>query len=137
MEALLAGWIAGYAVSISSTVVLTYLAMREGGRVMAARLVAREVPGPLLAVLISIGNTLIWTAAGLVLGAAYGMGDFGEAAGGLGSPSLGFTATMLTLAVAPLILLSVLWRRDWWVWLLACVPFAAAFGWLLPHLAAR
>lgn len=137
MAGVLAGWIAGYALSITSTVVLTYLAMRESSRTLAERLIAREVPGPLLAVPISIGNVLVWTAAGLLLGAVYDIGDFDAAADGLGSPSLGFTLAMLTLAAAPLVVLSVLWPRDWWVWLLACAPFAAAFGWLLPHLAGR
>jgi hypothetical protein len=134
---ILAGWFAGYAVALAWTIVLTYLAMhvRTGG--ILGRVLSPEMPGPLLAVPVSIGNVLLWTLVGLVLGAIYQVGDLDTAPDGLGSPSVGFTVGMASLAVVPLIVLLVLWPRDWWAWILGCASFAAAFGWLLPHLAGR
>lgn len=137
MAPILAGWFAGYSVAISTTIVLTYLAMRVRTGGLAGRVFAQEMSGPLLAVPISIGNALLWTLLGMGLGAVYQIGDLDSTSDGLGSPSLGFTVGMVSMAAAPLIVLVMLWPRDWWAWLLGCASFAAAFGWLLPHLAGR
>lgn len=137
MAPVLAGWFAGYSVAISTTVVLTYLAMRVRSGGLVGRVFAQEMPGALLAVPISIGNALLWTLIGLGLGAIYQVGNLDSTSNGLGSPSVGFTVGMVAMAAAPLIVLSVLWPRDWWAWLLGCGSFAAAFGWMLPHLAGR
>ncbi len=133
----LAGWFAGYTVALSTTVILTYLAMRIRTGGIVGRVFSQEMPGPLLAVPISIGNALLWTLVGLILGAVYQMGELDSSANGLGSPSVGFTVGMVSAAAVPLIVLSVLWPRDWWAWLVGRLSFAAAFGWLLPHLAGR
>ena len=136
MAPVLAGWFAGYVMAMSSTVVLTYLAVRVRPG-FVARFFSRELPAPILAVPVSLGNALFWTLVGLVLGAVYDVADLGATESGLGSPSLGFTVAMVSLASAPLVVLTVLWPRQWALWLLASGTFAGSFGWLLPHLAGR
>lgn len=137
MAPVLAGWFAGYCVAMATTIVLSYLAMRVGRGGVVGRVFSQEMSGLLLAVPISIGNALLWTFVGLGLGAIYKIGELDSSPNGLGSPSVGFTVSMVSAAVVPLIVLSVLWPRDWWAWLLGCASFAAAFGWLLPHLAGQ
>jgi len=70
------GWAAGYAMAILSTVAFTYLAFQPGPQKFVQRWIDPRVPGFLLAVPISIGTTIIWTMAGLVLASAYIVGGF-------------------------------------------------------------
>ena len=61
----------------------------------------------------------------------------GAGPGALGSPSLAFLVAIGGLAALPLPLLVILWPRRWWVWTTMSAAFLAAFGWLMPLLAAR
>lgn len=137
MDAVIAGWVAGYAMALVSTAALTYLLVDLRNTEFMERVVAREVPGALLAVPISIGMVVGWTMLGLLAGIVFSVGDLGGTRDGLGSPALGFTVAILALAAAPAVVLIVLWPRRWWLWFLLSASFAGAFGWLMPLLAAR
>jgi hypothetical protein len=137
VEAVVAGWVAGYVMAVASTIVLTYLVLTMPREGWLNRWVAAEVPGMLLAVPLFTGAVLAWTMAGLILGAVYEVADLDGTRDGLGSPSLGFTLAMLALAWVPLPPLIAASRRRWWLWALLSALFAGLFGWLLPHLAGR
>ena len=137
MNAVIGGWAAGYVMAILSTFALTYLAFQPGPQKFVQRRIDPGVPGLLLAVPISIGTTVIWTMAGLVLASAYVLGGFDDRSGALGAPSWQFALTMVILALLPLPVLVVLSGRLWWLWLAMSVAFAGLFGWLMPLLAER
>ncbi len=138
MNAVLAGWAAGYAMAIITTIALVFLALRltdDGG--MLDRWVAREVPRPILAVPIFLGATLLWTMAGLVFGSLYEVGNFAARPGALGSPGWPFLLIVAAVAWFPLPPLLIFARRFWALWCGLTLAFIALFGWLLPLLAAR
>jgi hypothetical protein len=137
VEPVIAGWAAGYAMALASTAALTYLVVTSPRAGWMERVVAREVPGALLAVPLFTGLIVLWTMVGLVLGAVYEVADLGDRRSGLGSPSLLFTLLVLGLAWLPLPPLVALFPRRWWLWALMSVLFAGLFGWLMPHLAGR
>ncbi len=135
MEAVIAGWLLGYAMAIASTAALTFLVTRQRDASILSRWFSPDVPGALLAVPISIGTTLGWTMIGLVLGSLYEVGDFEGRRDILGSPSGVFTLIILALAWFPLPPLVIFFRRYWWVWLAMSLLFVVLFGWAMPLLA--
>lgn len=137
MNAVIGGWAAGYVMAILSTLALTYLAFQPGPQKFVQKRIDPEVPGLLLAVPISIGTTVIWTMAGLVLASAYVLGGFDDGPGALGAPSWQFALIMAVLALLPIPVLLVLSGRLWWLWLAMSLAFAGLFGWLMPLLAER
>lgn len=138
MNALLAGWAAGYIMAVASTAALVFLVVRLSmAGAWLDRWVASEVPRPLLAVPISLGATFAWTMIGLLLASFYEVAEFEAKPGALGSPSLPFTLIIVVLAFLPLPPLLLLARRYAWLWGALSVLFAALFGWMMPVLAAR
>jgi hypothetical protein len=123
--------------AILSTFALTYLAFQPGPQKFVQTRIDPGVPGLLLAVPISIGTTVIWTMAGLVLASAYVLGGFEDRPGAFGAPSWQFALSMGVLALLPLPVLVVLSGRLWWLWLTMALAFAGLFGWLMPLLAER
>jgi hypothetical protein len=137
MGAIIAGWVAGYAMSLVTTVALVYLAFQFRMHPAVERRVDPEVPGLLLAVPISTGAAIAWTLVGVLLGMLYHLGELESQRGGLGSPSMPFSVSMLIVSLFPVPpLLAVAWRF-WWLWLGLSFSFAALFGWMLPILAGR
>lgn len=136
MEAVIAGWLAGYCMGIASTVALTILAMKSRAGRFTEKWIAEEVPGPLVGVLIFMGASVGWTAIGLVLGSAYEVSNAKDGRDGLGSPSIVFTIAMLGLAWVPLPPLVMFSRKFWWLYTIMCALFAGLFGWFLPILGA-
>jgi hypothetical protein len=120
-----------------TTCALTYLAFQPGPQKLVQSWIDPGVPGLLLAVPISIGTTVIWTMAGLVLASAYVLGGFEDKPGALGAPSWQFALIMAVLALLPIPVLVVLSGRLWWLWLTMSLAFAGLFGWLMPLLAER
>ncbi len=79
----------------------------------------------------------VWILVGAVLGLIYRASETVSPGGGLGSPNLAYTVAVLVGAAAAAVPLAVLLRRVvYWLVGLTLV-FVGAFGWLLPHLAAR
>lgn len=134
MEAVIAGWLAGYAMGVASTIALTILAVRSRAGRFTERWVAQEVPGVLLGVLIFMGASVGWTAIGLVLGSAFEVTNAKSGRDGLGSPSLVWTIIILGLAWVPLPPLVMFSRKFWWLYASMCAIFAGLFGWAMPIL---
>ncbi|MBA4180283.1 MAG: hypothetical protein C0506_06810 [Anaerolinea sp.] len=137
MNAVIGGWIAGYAMGLASTAALTFLATRMRDAAFVERWVARDVPGVLLAVPLFTGAALSWTMIGLLLGGLYEAGSFASKPGILGAPSWAFLLLVSALAWLPLPILVMVGRRYWWLWAAMSACFVGLFGWLMPLLAER
>lgn len=137
MEAVVSGWLAGYAEGVIFTVAITILAVKSRAGRFTEKWVAEEVPGVLLGVIIFLGASIGWTMVGLIIGSAYEVTNAKAGRDGLGSPSLVFTIVILGLAWLPLPPLLIFSRKFWWLWLLICGSFALLFGWLVPIAASR
>jgi hypothetical protein len=137
VNAVVGGWVAGYAMAVLSTIALTYLAMRPGAAAFAGHWLAVDVSRTLVAIPIFVGTTLAWTMAGLILGSAYRVGGFDEKAGAMGAPSWVFLLLIGAIAWLPLPVLVLLGRRYWWLWCSMSLAFVGLFGWLMPVLAER
>jgi hypothetical protein len=137
VEAVIAGWAAGYAMGILSTVAVVIILVRDDEAAFFGSVFDPQVSRPLIAIPFFVGATIVWTMIGLVLGSAYRVGGFEESAGGLGSPSMSFTLAMVTMGALPTLVGCVIWPRHWKIWLSLGVGFAALFGWAVPHLAGQ
>ena len=137
MAALIGGAIAGYVMSMLTSVAVTYLVFRARDDELVERWVARDVPGPLLLVPILTASVLGWVFVGLVASIIYEVADLGAQPDGLASPSAVFTIIAVVFSIAPALLLAILWPRLWWMWVALGLPCVGLFGWLLPHLAGR
>lgn len=137
MSAILAGWMAGYAMAIATTLAVVFLLSKMDRTAWLERWVASEVPVALLGVPVSIGSAVAWTMLGLLIGSLYLLGNFDTKPGALGSPSWPFTLIMAALAFLPLPPLMLFVRRFWWLWLAMSALFVGLFGWMVPLLAAR
>ena len=137
MNALIAGWAAGYAMAIATTFALVFLLTRVSRTGWLDRFFAHEAPFALVSVPISIGATLGWTMIGLILGAFWLVGGFESKPGALGSPSWQFTLVAGAMALLPLPPLVMFFRRYWWLWTTMSILFAGLFGWFMPLLAKR
>ncbi len=134
---IVAGWVAGYAMALITTIALTYLVLQMREAPLLQRWVSGEVPGVLLAVPVSLGSMLGWTMVGIAIGSVYRVGGLGSQPDALGSPSYPFSLAMVIVALFPLLPLLLLAPRYWWVWAGLAASFAGLFGWLMPVLAAR
>lgn len=137
MAALIGGAIAGYVMSMLTSIAVTYLVFRARDTEALQRWVDRDVAGPLLLVPILTASVLSWVFVGLVAAIIYEVADLGAQPDGLASPSAVFTIIAVVFSVAPVMLLSILWTRLWWMWVGLGLPCVGLFGWLLPHLAGR
>jgi hypothetical protein len=70
-----------------------------------------------------------------VIATVYELADLGDEPGALGSPSAPFLVGIGALALMPLPLLLIAWRRYWWLWAALAGAFFGLFGWLMPILA--
>ncbi|MGE0598052.1 MAG: hypothetical protein AB7J35_12930 [Dehalococcoidia bacterium] len=135
MNAVLGGWMAGYAMAILSTFALTYLCIQPAPQKVIQKYL--DVPGVLLAVPFSIGTGVVWTMTGMLLGSAYKLGGFADTPGVLGAPSWTFLFIMGSLSFLPIPPLLLLARQYWWIWVGMSLSFLGLFGWLMPVLAER
>ncbi len=135
MNAILGGWMAGYAMAILSTFALTYLAIQPNLHKFIQKYL--DIPGMLLAVPFSIGTGVVWTMLGMLLGSAYEVGGFDDTPGFAGAPSWVFLLIIGALAWLPIPVLYLLSRRFWWMWVGMSLAFVGLFGWLMPVLAER
>lgn len=135
MNAVLGGWMAGYAMATLSTFALTYLCVQPAPQQVIQRYL--DVPGMLLAVPFSIGTGVVWTMIGMLLGSVYKVGGFMDTPGALGAPSWTFLFIMGSVAFLPIPPLLLFARRYWWIWVGMSLSFLGLFGWLMPVLAER
>jgi hypothetical protein len=133
VEAVIAGWAAGYAMAIASTLALTFLAWRAQGAPWLERMVAQEVNPALLAVPILLGASIGWTMVGLLAGSAYRLAGLDEG----GWPGSGFYVVLVLAVAFPLLPLLFFWPRWWWMWAGLAGVFLGAFGGLMPALASQ
>lgn len=135
MEAVIAGWVAGYVMAMASTAALVFLLVRARASRTVTRWLSPEVPGALLAVPVFLGTVVAWTMAGLVLGSIYRVGELAAEPDLLGSPSAPFLLGVVALAWLPLPPLVLFARRFWWLWCVMSALFVGLFGWVMPLLA--
>lgn len=137
VSAVFAGWLMGYAMSLVTTFVFVLILARLPRGTWIDRVLSERLPVGLLAVPLSLFLMLAWTIAGLLLGLFWVIGSFDTKPAGVGSPSWQFTLIVVVLAVLPLPVLVVFFRRFWWLWVGLSALFAALFGWAMPVLAVR
>ncbi|MEX2080129.1 MAG: hypothetical protein WEC33_00810 [Dehalococcoidia bacterium] len=137
MEAVVAGWVAGYAMGVVTTVALTYLVFQAAESGIVRRLTEGGMPPMMLSLPIFLLAAFGWTIVGLAGGIVYDAGAMGGQPDFAGSPSAGFTLGVLALCWLPLPPLVAFGRRYTWVWVSCALAFAGLFGWLLPVLAER
>jgi hypothetical protein len=128
------GFIAGYAMAVISTPVLSIWLARLR---LQSELMARLLPAGTSAVSTSIilhgALAMFWTGMGLVLGLLlYGMRDEGGALGSLNGPYTLFVAALFVAIGAPLV---GLLRPLRGILISGIVLAILVFGWLTPYLA--
>jgi hypothetical protein len=129
-----AGFIAGYAMAVLTTPMLSFLLLKLR---MESPLMARLVPEGTSAVGLSVllhgGLALFWTMMGILLGLVLlGMEDAGSALGSLNGPYTLFVAALFVAIAAPIFALFAPLRR---VIASAVVLAILVYGWLTPYLA--
>jgi hypothetical protein len=134
MAEVFAGFLAGYAMAVVSTPLLSVLLLRLRAESPALeRVLPVGVSAVGVSVLLHGALTMVWTALGLVLGMTLlAMEGAGGALGSLNGPFTLFVAGLFLALGAPLFALLVPVRR-----LIALTLVAAVllFGWLMPYLA--
>jgi hypothetical protein len=136
LRAVVAGFVSGVAAAFATTAVALYAFAQEvrAGRPLPLPGWERVRPA-LLGLMFVNGLMLVWSALGLLLGAAYVRAEAARPASGLGSPNVLFTVLIVAgTGVVLTIVWYVLRRIHWTAWATACVA-VVSFGWLLPNLA--
>ena len=135
LSAVMAGWMMGYAMSVLTTIALTYICIQPTVLKVVQKYL--DIPGMMLAIPFSIGSGFCWTLIGMLLGSFYELGAFDERAGALGAPSWHFLFIMATLAWIPVPIMFLFSRQLWWIWVGMALAFIGTFGWAMPLLAER
>jgi hypothetical protein len=134
MAEVFAGFLAGYALAVVSTPLLSVLLLRLRAESPALeRVLPVGVSAVGVSVLLHGALTMVWTALGLVLGMTLlAMAGAGGALGSLNGPFTLFVAGLFLALGAPLFALLVPLRR---LIALTLVAAVLVFGWLMPYLA--
>lgn len=127
MEAVIAGWVAGYAMALLTTAALAYLAVGPA-RQTVEHLLGEGTAPLLMAVPASIGSVIAWTLVGLVFGLVYDL---------TAASMVPFLVGTTAVAIVPLPFLLLLAPRQGWLWLALAAAFVVLFGALMPYLAER
>jgi hypothetical protein len=134
MAEVFAGFVAGYAMAVVSTPLLSVLLLRlRAESAVLDRLLPAGVSAVSVSVLLHGALVMFWTGFGLLLGLALlAMHHADGALGSLNAPFTLFVVGLLLALGAPLFALLVPLRR------LIAITLAAAlllFGWLMPYMA--
>jgi hypothetical protein len=134
MAEVFAGFLAGYAMAVVSTPLLSVLLLRlRAESPSLERVLPVGVSAVGVSVLLHGALTMVWTALGLVLGMTLlAMEGAGGALGSLNGPFTLFVAGLFLALGAPLFALLVPLRR---LIALTLVAAVLVFGWLMPYLA--
>jgi hypothetical protein len=129
-----AGFVAGYAMAVITTPMLSLLLFRlRLESALMSRLLPEGTSAVGLSVLLHGALAMFWTAMGLLLGLVlYGMRDTGAALGSLHGAYTLFVAGLFLAIGAPLLAVFAPIRR---LVALAVVLAILVFGWLTPYLA--
>jgi hypothetical protein len=136
LRAVVAGFASGVAAAFATTFVALYALTQRvrAGRPFPLRGWERVRPA-LLGLMFVNGLMLLWSALGLLLGAAYASAESARPAAGLGSPNVLFT---VLIAAGVGVVLTIVWyvmrQLHWTAWATGAVA-VLAFGWMLPNLA--
>ena len=135
MEAILAGFVVGYALSVLALGILALRLSAHPGLIRSLqRQTAAASPIPFLAVAASLGLQVLFGVVGVAFGAAY-WAVRSDAVVGLGSPSWRYTLAVLVFAGLSGATAAAFQPAWWRGAALMTLFFAGLFGWLLPHLA--
>lgn len=132
MGEVVAGWAAGYSMSIFSTFAFVYLLVRSSDSTLITRYTHGEMNPLILSVPASIGSFFLWTMTGLVIGSAYKLFGTTDVPGEIQLP---FVIVLAALALMPIPILLIFWPRRWWLWCGMSGIFLGLFAWFMPLMA--
>ena len=135
MEALIAGWTAGFAMALVSTATLVYLLVGHEDAPFVRLLLPEQLPPAIAAVPISVAMMLGWPLVGLLFGGGFAL--FGPEDGDSPVPSVPYLIGIVATGLVPLVFLMLFWPRRWWLWTGMTAVFVALFGVAMPLLATR
>lgn len=132
-RALLAGFLSGAAAAFATTfLILVVISRNPAWQRMPQN---RKVPMPLVGVVFVNLMMLLWTAAGLVLGAVYLRAESDRPAGALLTPNWTFTVGVSALILITLVTAVIIRGRLGTTAPLVALIAHLAFAWMLPILA--
>lgn len=135
MADVFAGFVVGYALALVVTPMAAIALIRNNDRTgLAQRLAPEGTSIVALSVVLHFAAMLVLTALGLILGMALNGIAARRPDGGIGSPNVIYTATVLALAAVTFVPMLALPALRRWA-LVAGIVFAAVFGWTMPWLA--
>lgn len=130
---LLAGFISGSAAAFATTFLILAVISRNPGWQQMPR--DRKVPMSLVGVVFVNLMMLLWTAAGLVLGAIYLRAESERPAGALLTPNWTFTLGVTAFILVALVTVAIVRGRLGTTAPLVALIGHLAFAWMLPMLA--
>jgi hypothetical protein len=134
LQEVLAGFVVGYAISLTVAPLGAWLLVSSNDRSgFAQRMAPPGTNFVALSMVVHLGAVLMFTAIGIVLGLVLGGIEDRRPAGGLGSPNVVYTMIVVALTavvVIPLLIVPALRRSA----LIGAGVFAVLFGWAMPWL---
>jgi hypothetical protein len=130
-----AGFVVGFAIALIASPIAAWMIISSNDRSgFAQRLAPPGTSVIALSVVLNLASVLMFTAVGMVLGAALAGIEDRRPGGGFGSPNIAYTLIVVALTavvVIPMLALPLLRRAA----VGGAVVFAALFGWAMPWLA--
>jgi hypothetical protein len=130
-----AGFVIGFAIALIASPIAAWAIVSSNDRSgFAQRLAPPGTSVIALSVVLNLASVLMFTALGMVLGAALAGVEDRRPDGGIGSPNLAYTLIVVSLAAVvaiPMLALPMLRRPA----IAGALLFAALFGWAMPWLA--
>lgn len=133
MRTILAGWIAGYVMSISVTISLVWMLLRTDSSGLLGNYLDPDVDQRISYVFLHLGASLLCTIVGIIIGAVYHVAIIKRL--GAESFAFGFFITLLILVLVTLIILISIWPKRWFLWATQSLFFIILFGLMVPLLA--
>lgn len=132
MRTILAGWIAGYVMSISVTASLAWMIVRSDRSRHLGNFFDPGLDQRILYVFLHLGASLLCTIVGLIIGAVYHVAIIKR----LGAEpfAFGFFITLGIIVLVTLIILISIWPKRWFLWTTQGLFFLTLFGLLVPLL---
>ena len=136
MEEVFAGFVTGYIMALIFTGLAALMIVDARSRLpYLAKAIAPNISAVALTVPISLIASLVWTAAGMLLGLLYRYTLQEAPGGGLASPNLLYTVLIISFGGLSLAAIAAAFRRLPWQVAAMGLSFIVLFGWVLPRLA--